>query len=121
MNRFLKHLAGRHPAICGESDIAEFLTNLALGGNYYGEYSESSFISIIVLLRKSSWPRLAFINSVRAKSSEYRIGYDQGGDRRAVPHFSGASRLMFLLMFGGGLRHKECRTLRIKDYLYRTT
>ncbi len=30
-------------------------------------------------------------------------------------HMAGLQRLMFDLMYGGGLRHKECRRLRIKD------
>ena len=27
-------------------------------------------------------------------------------------------RTMFLLMYGSGLRHRECRTLRIKDVCF---
>ncbi len=27
----------------------------------------------------------------------------------------GVYRIMFLLMYGGGLRHRECRTLRVED------
>ena len=31
-------------------------------------------------------------------------------------HLVGLKRLMFDLMYGAGLRHKECRRLRIKDF-----
>ncbi|MEL6109459.1 MAG: integron integrase [Planctomycetota bacterium] len=34
------------------------------------------------------------------------------------PHFTGVYRIMFLLMYGGGLRHRECRTLRVKDVCF---
>lgn len=33
-------------------------------------------------------------------------------------HVCGTSRLMFWLMYGSGLRHKECRTLHIKDICF---
>ena len=34
---------------------------------------------------------------------------------RLLEHMVGIHRIMFLLMYGSGLRHKECRRLRIKD------
>ena len=34
------------------------------------------------------------------------------------PYFTGVYRIMFLLMYGGGLRHPECRTLRVKDICF---
>ncbi len=116
MNRFLKHLAGRHPAICGESDIAEFLTNLALEGDITASTQNQALSALLFYYEKVLGRDLAFINSVRAKSSEYRpLVLTKAEIAALFPHFSGASRLMFLLMYGGGLRHKECRTLRIKD------
>src|SRR5690606_5463909 len=58
-----------------------------------------------------------FINSVRARVSTYRpLVLPQNQVAELMEHFSGAYRLMFLLMYGSGLRHKECRTLRIKDF-----
>ena len=35
-----------------------------------------------------------------------------------VPLFAGLRLLMFLLMYGAGLRHRECRRLRVKDVCF---
>lgn len=35
-----------------------------------------------------------------------------------LPEFQGLRRLMFLIMYGAGLRHKECRRLRVKDVCF---
>ena len=37
---------------------------------------------------------------------------------RLLPEFRGLKRLMFLLMYGAGLRHRECRRLRVKDVCF---
>ena len=59
---------------------------------------------------------LHFINSVRAKASEYRpVVLTKSEIAELFPFVSGVYRLMFLLMYGGGLRHRECRKLRVKD------
>jgi integron integrase len=64
---------------------------------------------------------LGFINSVRAKVSEYRPAVLTKSEVAAlVRHMTGVPRIMFLLMYGGGLRHRECRTLRIKDVCIET-
>lgn len=34
------------------------------------------------------------------------------------PEFQGLRRLMFQLMYGAGLRHRECRRLRVKDVCF---
>lgn len=35
-----------------------------------------------------------------------------------LPEFEGLRRLMFLVMYGEGLRHAECRRLRVKDVCF---
>lgn len=37
---------------------------------------------------------------------------------RILPEFTDLRRPMFLVMYGAGLRHKECRTLRVKDVCF---
>jgi integron integrase len=53
---------------------------------------------------------------MRARLSEYRPVVLTKSEIATLLQFVwGPYRLMFLLMYGGGLRHKECRTLRVKD------
>ena len=35
-----------------------------------------------------------------------------------LPEFEGLQRLMFLVMYGAGLRHREGRRLRVKDVCF---
>ncbi|MFM8803075.1 MAG: tyrosine-type recombinase/integrase [Planctomycetia bacterium] len=37
---------------------------------------------------------------------------------RIFEHVAGTQRLMFAVMYGAGLRHLECRRLRIKDICF---
>ena len=59
---------------------------------------------------------LRFINHVRAQSRDYRpVVLTKEEVSELYRGMRGTYRLMFLLMYGGGLRHRECRTLRLKD------
>ena len=44
--------------------------------------------------------------------------FSRGEIERLLEQLTGTHRLMLLLMYGAGLRHKECRRLRIKDVCF---
>jgi integron integrase len=59
---------------------------------------------------------LAFLDAVAAdKPKRLPVVLSREEIARVWPQFTGLRRLMFLLMYGAGLRHRECRRLRIKD------
>jgi integron integrase len=116
VDRYIKHVGSEHLEKFGEDAIAEFLTDLAVAGNVVGS-TQNQALSAILFLYKHVFNRdLAFVNSVRAKVSEYRpLVLTKREVTELYRFFVSFYRLMYLLTYGGGLRHHECRTLRIKD------
>jgi integron integrase len=116
VNRFIKHVGSEHLEKFGEHDVAEFLTDLAVVGNVVGSTQNQALSAILFLYGQVLNRDLAFVNAMRAKVSEYRpLVLTKREVTELFGFFGGVYRLMFLLTYGGGLRHHECRTLRIKD------
>jgi integron integrase len=59
---------------------------------------------------------LAFLDVTRAtKPERLPVVLSREEVQLLMPEFQGRNRLMFQVMYGSGLRHKECRRLRVKD------
>ena len=59
---------------------------------------------------------LGFIEAARVKQPDrIPFWYSRSEVELLQAELFGVHRLMFLLMYGAGLRHKECRRLRIKN------
>ena len=116
VRRFSRHVDDENLSKYGEIDIADFLTELALTGEVCGGTQNQALSAILFYYQYVEARELGFINAVRAKASDYR---PLVLTRREVSEIGkqllGVYRIMYLLMYGGGLRHKECRTLRVKD------
>ena len=116
LQRFLRHVGDERLDRYGEREIAEFLSELALTGEVCGGTQNQALSALLFYYQKVLNRELAFINSVRAKVSNYLpLVLTQGEVAELEQSFVGSFRLMFLLLYGSGLRHRECRTLRIKD------
>ena len=70
--RFIRHVDDERLSRYGESEIAEFLTELAASGNGVGNTQNQALSALLFLYSQVLGRDLAFINSVRAKVSEYR-------------------------------------------------
>jgi integron integrase len=116
LRRFVRHVDDERLERYGENEIAEFLTELALTGTVAASTQNQALSGILFYYEKVLGKDLGFINAVRAKVSEYRpVVLTKREVAELFQYFSSVYRLMFLLIYGGGLRHRECRTLRIKD------
>ena len=62
---------------------------------------------------------LAFLDVTRSqKPKRLPVVLSRPEIAQVVPEFRGLKRLMFLVMYGAGLRHKECCRLRVKDICF---
>ncbi len=104
-----------------EKEIGEFLTDLAVTNGVAGGTQNGAQCAILYLYQNVFQRELAFINAIRAKVGQYRpVVLTQSEVARQYPFFFGEYALMYKLMYGAGLRHRECRTLRVKDVCIET-
>ncbi len=116
LRRFIRHVDDERLERYGELEIADFLTELALTGEVCGGTQNQALAALLFYYQNVLNRELAFINAVRAKVSNYLpLILTQAEVAELEQFFVGFYRLMFLLLYGSGLRHRECRTLRTKD------
>lgn len=116
IRRLIRHLDDDQLHLYDERQLADFLTELAVTRQVTAGTQNQALCACIFLYERVLRKNLRFINAVRARVSEYRpmvLTNAEVTELRYLIHHR--NRIMFLLMYGSGLRHRECRTLRIKD------
>jgi integron integrase len=116
INRFIQHVGDERLEQFGESEMADFLTDLAVTRDVAANTQNQALSALLFFYTKVLGREPQMINALRARISEYRpVVLTKREVAATLEHVGGVYRLMFLLMYGGGLRHKECRCLRVKD------
>jgi integron integrase len=116
VKRFMGHVGSTELAQFNERDIESFLTILAVDGKVAASTQTQAQSSLLFLYECILGKRIGFLTAVRVKRPEtIPVWYSRQEIGRLLDNLTGMHRIMFLLMYGSGLRHKECRRLRIKD------
>lgn len=116
VKRFMGHVGSTDLASFNERDIESFLTKLAVDGQVAASTQTQAQSSLLFLYECILGKRIGFLNAVRVKRPETMpVWYSRPEIASLLEHMVGIHHIMFLLMYGSGLRHKECRRLRIKD------
>lgn len=116
LRRFMRHVGDEDPSRYGVEQVTEFLSELALLGQVAASTQNQALNALLFYFRMVVSKDLGTIDAVRARVSKYRpTVLTRSEVLELSKHLCGTPRLMFWLMYGAGLRHKECRTLRIKD------
>ena len=116
LRRFMRHVGDEDPSRYGVEQVTEFLSELALLGQVAASTQNQALNALLFYFRMVVSKDLGAIDAVRARVSKYRpTVLTRSEVLELSKHLCGTPRLMFWLMYGAGLRHKECRTLRIKD------
>ncbi|MEE8391170.1 MAG: integron integrase [Anaerolineae bacterium] len=118
IRRFILFHNKRHPREMGATEIEEFLTHLAVDRNVSASTQNQALYAILFLyryvLRKDLDERA--IDAVRAKKPQrLPIVLTKEETLKLIELLSGDYRLMAKLLYGSGLRLRECLTLRVKD------
>src|SRR5438105_12234210 len=117
IRRFVIHFERRHPRELGPEQVREFLSFLAneqcvAASTQNQALAALTFLYVGVL--QASFDRLPGVSPARAERrvptvlSQREIG-------RLLEHLEGMPRLAVLVMYGSGLRVRECLTLRVRD------
>lgn len=102
-----------------ESEIRKFLTGLAVEGNVAPSTQNQAKSALLFLYQGVFGRRLGFIDVTPAgKAARLPVVLSRPEISKLLEGFHGLKQLMFQLMYGAGLRHIECRRLRVKDLAF---
>lgn len=117
IRRFILFHNKRHPKDMAEAEVEEFLTHLAVKGNVAASTQNQALSALLFLYRYVlKQPLDETIEAVRARRSQHIptvLSVDEV--RSLLQCLSGTQQLLAKLMYGSGLRVKECLRLRVKD------
>jgi integron integrase len=115
--RFIYFHGKRHPKEMGKQEIEAFLTHLAVNRKVAASTQNQAFNALLFLYREvlhMVFPET--IQAIRAKRSIRLPTVLSASEALSiVDAMEGVQRLMAMLLFGSGLRLKECLRLRVKD------
>lgn len=117
--RFIRHCGSEDLQVFGEAEIKSFLTELAVEGNVAVSTQDQAKSALLFLYQQVLNRELAFLDVTRSnKPKRLPVVLSRAEISQVLPEFRGLRRLMFLVMYGAGLRHKECCRLRVKDICF---
>lgn len=117
--RFIRHCGSDELQKFGEPQIKSFLTELAVEGRVAVSTQDQAKSALLFLYQQVFGRELEFLDVTRANKPErLPVVLSREEVSRLLPEFAGLRRIMFMLMYGAGLRHLECRRVRIKDLCF---
>lgn len=106
-------------ALPPEAEIRLFLTSLAVDRDVAPSTQNQAKSALLFLYQKVFGKRIGFLDIVPAgKAERLPVVLSREEIGRMMPLFSGLKQLMFVVTYGAGLRHLECRRLRVKDVCF---
>jgi integron integrase len=117
IKRFIYFSGRRHPAGLGAAEVTAFLNNLARERNVAAATQNQALSALVFLYREvlgSALPWLDELERVRRPARVPTV-LSPGEVERLLAAMAGTKWLMASLLYGAGLRLRECLRLRVKD------
>ena len=107
----------RHPADMGAAEVSAFLSHLATARNVAASTQNQALAALLFLYKGVLGQELSWLDGVvRAKRPTYvPTVLTKQGAQATLSSLTGTPRLMAGLLYGAGLRLRECLRLRVKD------
>ena len=117
IKRFIIFSGKRHPREVGAPEVTSFLSHLAVDGRVAAATQNQALAALLFLYKEVLDEPLPWLDDVvRAKRPVRKptvLTADEA--RRLLSHMRGPKLLMASLLYGAGLRLRECINLRVKD------
>ncbi|MEN6539418.1 MAG: integron integrase [Mizugakiibacter sp.] len=115
--RFILFHGKRHPADMGAPEVEAFLSALATERNVSASTQNQALHAVLFLYRDVLHVDLPWLDGItRAKASKRLPSVlTQQEIAALLAHVSGTNGLIIKLLYGTGMRIKECLRLRVKD------
>ncbi len=117
IKRYIIFSNKRHPAELGAAEVTAFLSYLAVGRKVSASTQNQALAAILFLYRHVLRQELPWLEDVERAKRPARVPlvFTREEVRAVLSHLSHTNWLMASLLYGSGLRLKECLTLRVKD------
>ena len=117
IRRFVLFHGRQHPAVLGEQEVAQFLSNLAREGNVSASTQSQAASAIIFLYKKVLRRQMGWIEDVARAKAPRRLPVVLTREevKAVLQELHAAKRLIAMMLYGSGLRLIECLQLRVKD------
>ena len=119
IKRFMKYCQSEDLEQFDEKQIKEFLTDLATVYDVAASTQSQALSALMFLYQKVYNRRLEFIDALRAKKPRKLPTVLNRAEIATLYELChGRYKLLFQLLYGAGLRHREALRLRIKDICF---
>ena len=119
LTRFVKFISKPHPDGADEVEVREFLSDLAVTGNVATSTQRQAMSALLFYFQKVLGRELSFLDiKVAEKNRKLPVVLSEAEIGQLARCFKGRDLLLFSLMYGAGMRHKEARRLRVKDVCF---
>jgi len=117
IKRFIIFSGKRHPRELGAPEVTAFLSHLAVAGQVAASTQNQALAALLFLYREVIDEPLPWLNDiVRAKRPVRKPSVLTADEaQRLLSQMRGPKLLMASLLYGAGLRLRECLGLRVKD------
>jgi integron integrase len=107
----------RHPSEMDESDVSRFLTYLAVKKNVAASTQNQALSAILFLYREVIKKEIGWIDDVERAKRPQRVPvvFTKDEVKNILLHLEGTKWIMASLLYGAGLRLRDCVRLRVKD------
>ena len=117
IRRFILFSGKRHPAGLGAAEVTEFLNHLTRDRKVAASTQNQALAAILFLYKEVLAQPLPWLDEIDHAKSPVRkpTVLTPAEARLLLARLSGITWLMASLLYGSGLRLRECLTLRVKD------
>jgi integron integrase len=117
IRQFIIFNSKRHPAELGAVEVTNFLSYLAVQRKVAASTQNQALAAILFLYRHVLKQELPWLNDVTRAKRPIRVPvvFTREEAHAVLEQLSHTNWLMASLLYGSGLRLKECLTLRVKD------
>jgi integron integrase len=116
IRRFIVFHGKRHPREMGAAEVARYLSSLATARHVAASTQNQALSALLFLYREVEQEVPWLDDVVRAKRpARLPVVLTRDEVRAVLRQLRGTPRLMAILLYGSGLRLRECARLRVKD------
>jgi integron integrase len=117
IKRFIYFHGKRHPEGMGEAEVTAFLNHLARDRSVASATQNQALAAVLFLYREVLGRPLGWLEDVEWAKRPTRVPsvLTVSEVQRLLSRLDGTKWLMASLLYGGGLRLRECLKLRVKD------